>query len=220
VGDPNTGIAYNAQDTATTYDHMKDCLHNYAPNAGNLYYQGLKEATGYRAAAYLDGFVSENANAPTWTNAAAKIENALVQEYDRQGFIPLAENNKAYNNCNGRSIVLGEGLFYLHLIGQDSAMNPTLLHDLAMQYPADLSADTLSNPSMVTLESTRATNPQCKNNICLRYEWFSKVMLSSIIADIVYTAHGCTACTHLDLTKTVYNFNLSLPRSFDDGVQD
>ena len=71
VGDPNTGIAYNSQDTATTYDHMKDCLHNYAPNAGNLYYQGLKEATGYRAAAYLDGFVSENANAPTWTNAAA-----------------------------------------------------------------------------------------------------------------------------------------------------
>jgi len=220
VGDPNTGIAYNGQDTATTYDHMKDCLHNYAPNAGNLYYQGLKEATGYRAAAYLDGFVSDNANAPIWTDAAAKIENALVQEYDGHGFIPLAENNKAYNNCNGRSVVLGEGLFYLHLIGQDSAMNPTLLHDLAMQYPADLSADTLSNPSMITLESTRATNPQCKNGICLRYEWFSKVMLSGIIADMVYTSHGCTTCTHLDLTKTVYNFNLSLPRSFDDGVQD
>jgi len=99
-------------------------------------------------------------------------------------------------------------------------MNPTLLHDLAMQYPADLSADTLSNPSMITLESTRATNPQCKNGICLRYEWFSKVMLSGIIADMVYTSHGCTACAHFDMTKTVYNFNLSVPRSFDDGVQD
>ena len=220
VGDPRTGIAYNGQDTATTYDHMKDCLHNYAPNAGNLYYQGLKEATGYRAAAYLDGFVSGNANAPSWTDAAAKIENAMAQEYNRHSFIPLAESNKAYNNCNGRSIVLGEGLFYLHLIGQDSTMNQTLLHDLAMQYPADLSADTLTNPSMIALESTRATNPQCKNGICLRYEWFSKVMLSGIIADMVYSAHGCSACAHLDMTQTVYNFNLSLPRSFDDGVQD
>jgi len=99
-------------------------------------------------------------------------------------------------------------------------MNPTLLHDLATQYPADLSADTLTNPSIIAMESTRATNPQCKNGICLRYEWFSKVMLSGIIADMVYTAHGCTTCTHLDVTKTVYNFNLSLPRSFDDGVQD
>src|SRR5207253_1439181 len=172
-------------------------------------------ATVYRTVAYLDGFVPDNANAPTWTNAAAKIENALVQEYNRHGFIPLAENNKAYNNCNGRSIILGEGLFYLHLIGQDSTMNQTLLHDLATQYPSDLRADTLTNPSMIALQSTRATNPQCKNGICLRYEWFSKVMLSGIIADMVYTAHGCTTCAHLDTTQTVYNFNLSLPRSFD-----
>src|SRR5438477_7229537 len=165
VGDPHTGIAYKSQDTATTYDHMKDCLHNYAPNAGNLYYQGLKEATGYRATAYLDGFIADNDNANIWISAATKIEDALVQEYNRHGFIPLAENNNAYNNCNGRSIVLGEGLFYLHLIGQDSTMNETLLHDLAVQYPADLDADTLASPSMIGLESTRATNPQCKNGI-------------------------------------------------------
>jgi hypothetical protein len=45
-------------------------------------------------------------------------------------------------------------------------------------------------------------------------------MLSGIIADMVYTAHGCTTCAHLDVTQTVYTFNLTLPRSFDDGLQE
>ncbi len=220
VGDPGTGIAYNFQDTNTTYDDQKDCLHNDVVNAGNLYYQGLKEDTAYRATAYLDAFVPGDNKGDAWKKDASKIEHAMVQEYNTNGFIPLARNNDAYNNCNGRSVVIGEGLFYLHLIGQDSTMNQNLLHDLAKQYPADLAANTISSPSMISLESVRATGSQCPRYVCLRYEWFSKVMLSGIVADLVYTAHGCFSCKHMNVTEAVFNHNVALTQSFGDGLRD
>ena len=219
VGDPATGIAYNSQDTNTTYDDQKDCLHNFAPNAGNLYYQGLKEATAYRAAAYIDSQIPGDGNGPTWIGAASKIENAMVQEYNANGFIPLAKNNAAYNNCNGRTVVNGEGLFYLHLIGLDTTMNATLLTDLARQYPADVSANTINTPQMISLESTNATGSQCLNRVCLRYEWFSKVMLSGIVADFVYTKYGCAQCSHVDTSTDVFTYNAPMFQSFGDGIR-
>jgi len=220
VGDPNTGIAYHFQDTNTTFDDQNDCLHNNTPNAGNLYYQGLKEATAYRAADYLDGLVPGDNNGDTWKHEASKIENAIVQEYNANGYIPLAGNNNAYSNCNGRTVVLGEGLLYLHLIGLDDSMNHTLLQDMAKQYPADLRTDVISSPGMISLESAHATGSQCTGNVCTRYEWFSKVMLSSIIADLVYTAHGCTTCSRMDVTEAVYSHNIELGQNFGDGVRD
>jgi hypothetical protein len=220
VADPGTGIAYNFQDTSTTYDDQRDCLHNDTASAGNLYYQGLKEASAYRAAAYLDGFVPGDTSSDTWKNEASKIENAMVEEYNTSGFIPIARNNDAFNNCNGRSMVTGEGLFYLHLIGQDSTMNQTLLQDLAIQYPTDLSANSLSSPGMISLESIRATGSQCPGKACPRYEWFSKVMLSSIVADLVYTMHGCRSCHRIDVTQTAYGYNVLLSQNFGDGLRD
>jgi hypothetical protein len=220
AGDPQTGIAYNFQDTNTTFDDLQDCLHNDTANAGNLYYQGLKEATAYRATAYLDGLVPGDSNGDTWKNEASKIENAMVQEYNANGYIPLARTNNAYDNCNGRTVVLGEGLFYLHLIGLDDRMNHTLLQDMAKQYPADLSANIISSPSMISLESAHSTGSQCTGNICPRYEWFSKVMLSSIIADLVYAKNGCARCKNMDVTETVYIHNIALGQNFGDGVLD
>ena len=221
VGDPATGIAYNSQDTNTTYDDQKDCLHNQAANAGNLYYQGLKEATAYRAAAYIEGMIPGDNNNGNWLSDAGKIEAAMVREYNSNGFIPLAQNNEAYNNCSGRTVTTGEGLFYLHLIGLDTSMNPTLLQDLSRQYPEDLAANIISSPQMISLESTPATGSQCPhNNVCYRYEWFSKVMLSGIIADLVYTQHGCEQCRHMDVTTTVYNHDITLLQNFGDGIRD
>ncbi len=219
VGDPVTGIAYNAQDTNTTFDAASDCLHNSGAGAGNQYYQGLKEATGYRATAYLDGLVPGNTNGSTWNEAATKIEGAMVQEYNTHGFLPIADNT-TFSNCSGRTIMLGEGLFYLHLIGQDSTMNPTLLHDLAQQYPADLAADTLSSPNMIVLTSTAAHGVQCDTGHCLRYEWFSKVMLSGIVADLVYTKNGCSSCVQLNITEAAYTYNVSFAKTFSDGFHD
>ena len=218
VGDPKTGIAYNFQDTNTTYDAASDCLHNNASGAGNLYYQGLKEATGYRAAAYLDGLVG-GANGTTWTAAATKIEDAMVAEYNSHGFLPIASST-AFNNCNGRTITLGEGLFYAHLIGQDKFMNQTSLQDLAKQYPSDLSADTLTLPAMIVLTSTAATGPQCSTGHCHRYEWFSKVMLSGIVADMVYTQYGCTSCMRVDVVEAAYSYNFDFGSNFGDGFHD
>lgn len=219
VGDPNTGIAYNGQDTNTTYDAASDCLHNDAPGAGNLYYQGLKEATGYRAAAYLDSLIAGNTHGTDWIQAAVKIEGAMVQVYNSRGYLPIASNS-AFNNCDGRSIALGEGLFYLHLIGRDAAMNQTLLHDLARQYPDDLRADTLSTPVMIAMTSTQVSGPQCAGGHCRRYEWFSKVMLSGLVADTVYTQHGCSACMHVDVVQAAYLYNLSFGKSFGDGFHE
>jgi len=108
VGDPATGIAYHNQDTTTTYDDQKDCLHNSTSNAGNLYYQGLKEAAAYRATAYLDNFVLGDVHGASWQSDAARIEAAMVREYNAVGYIPLAESNAAYNNCNGRTPVTAE----------------------------------------------------------------------------------------------------------------
>ncbi len=219
VGDPVTGIAYNAQDTNTTFDAASDCLHNSGARAGNQYYQGLKEATGYRATAYLDSLVQGNTNGSTWNGAAAKIEGAMVQEYTTHGFLPIADNT-AFSNCSGRTITLGEGLLYLHLIGQDSTINQTLLHDLAQQYPTDLAADTLSSPSMIVLTSTAARGAQCSTGHCLRYEWFSKVMLSGIVADLVYTKNGCVSCAQLNITEAAYTYNVSFSKTFSDGFHD
>ena len=185
VGDPQTGIAYNFQDTNTTFDDQNDCLHNNAAGAGNLYYQGLKESTAYRATAYLDSFVPGDATGDIWINEAGKIENALVQEYNTKGHIPLSSENNAYTNCSGRTVVLGDGLFYAHLLGLDNTMNQALLQDLAKQYIKDLSANVISSPDMISLESVHATGSQCTTKVCPRYEWFSKVMLSGIIADMV-----------------------------------
>lgn len=220
VGDPQSGIAYKFQDTNTTFDDQNDCLHNNAANAGNLYYQGLKEAAAYRAAAYLDGFAPGNNNGATWKNGASKIENAMVKEYTTNGFIPLALNSKAYSNCNGRTVMLGDGLFYLHLIGLDKTMNQTLLQDIAKQYPADLNANIISSPDMISLESTRARGSQCGGNSCPRYEWFSKVMLSGIVADMVYATHDCTSCKRIDMTEAAYSHNIALKQNFGDGVRD
>ncbi len=219
VGDPTTGIAYNAQDTNTTFDAASDCLHNSGVGAGNQYYQGLKEATGYRATAYLDGLVTGNTNGSIWRNAAAKIEGAMVQEYHTHGFLPIANNN-TFSNCSGRTITVGEGLFYLHLIGQDSTMNQTLLQDLAQQYLSDLNANTLSSPHLVTLTSTSARGTQCAMGHCLRYEWFSKVMLSGIVADLVYTLNGCTSCERLDIVEGTSTYNLNSSKGFLDGIHD
>ena len=220
VGDPTTGIAYNFQDTNTTFDAASDCLHNSRSGAGNQYYQGLKEATGYRATAYLDSLVKGNSNGSLWKDAAAKIENAMVQEYNTHGFLPIA-NSTAFTNCSGRTVMLGDGLFYLHLIGQDGTMNQTLLHDLAQQYLSDLDADTLSSPKMVALTSTAASGEQCSTGHCLRYEWFSKVMLSGIVADLVYAKNGCPSCARLNsIAEAAYTYNVSFAKTFGDGFHD
>jgi hypothetical protein len=217
VADPTTGIAI--QDTPTTYDAASDCLHNDGPGAGNQYYQGLKEATGYRATAYLDSLIPGDTSGAQWTQAAAKIEAAMVQEYNSNGFIPIASNN-AFSNCDGRTIALGDGLFYAHLLGLDASMNQTLLHDLAAQFPADLQADTLTSPAMIAMTSTRASGPQCSTGHCLRYEWFSKVILASLVADTVYTQHGCASCLHLDMVEAAYLYNQGLINDFGDGFHD
>jgi len=219
VGDPATGIAYRSHDTNTTYDAASDCLHNDASGAGNLYYQGLKEATGYRAAAYLDALIPGDDNAGTWNKAATRIEGAMVREYNSNGFLPVAANN-AFSNCDGRTITLGEGLFYLHLIGQDGSMNQQLLADLAQQYPADLAASTLAQPPMIAMTSLPATGSQCAGGNCRQYSWFSKVMLSALVADFIYTARGCASCARLDVARTAYDRNIDSPGNFVDGIRD
>ncbi|HCI81258.1 MAG TPA: hypothetical protein DHW02_16390 [Ktedonobacter sp.] len=224
VGNPQTGIAYAGQDTATTYDAASDCLHNVGTDAGNQYYLGLKEAAAYRATSYLNTIVSHNANnsySTIWSSAATKIEDAMVQEYNSHGFLPLADST-AFSNCDGRSITLGEGLFYLHLSGLDQTMNQTLLSDLSSQYLTDLSQSTLASstiPGIVTMTSTVATGSQCKTGHCRRYEWFSKAVLSSLVADIVYTQHGCMNCARLDLSQAAYAHNLDLKSNFSDGIR-
>lgn len=220
VGDPQTGIAYKGQDTATTYDAASDCLHNTGQDAGNQYYLGLKEAAAYRATAYLDGLVGSNAYTSVWSNAATQIEQAMVQEYNAKGYLPLADST-AFSNCSGRSITLGEGLFYLHMSGLDQTMNQALLSDLANQYLTDLSQSTLSSatiPDLIVMTSTTATGSQCTTGHCRRYEWFSKAILSSLVADTVYTQHGCMACARLDLSQAAYIHNVDIVGNFNDGI--
>jgi hypothetical protein len=211
VGDPLTGIAYDGQDTATTYDDQPDCLHNSASNAGDLYYQGLKEAAAYRATSYLDAFVPGDEHGANWLTDAGKIETAMVREFKTVGYIPLAETNSAYTNCSGRTPVTGEGLFYLHLIGLDSTMNSTLLADLEQEYPADLAANTITSPLMISLESTGAGG--------LRYTWFSKIMLSSLVADMVYAHNGCSTCSHIDVSSPIFAHNVQLLQNYGDGLR-
>lgn len=219
VGDPQTGIAYHFQDTKTTYDAASDCLHNDLPGAGNLFYQGVKELAGYRATAYLDQLLARRQSANTWQLAAGKIEGAMVTIAHQHGFLPVAENT-ASNNCSGRTTTLGEGLFYLHLIGLDHSVNQTLLHVLAAQYPADLQATTLHDPPMIAMTSTQASGPPCGNGHCHRYTWFSKVMLSGLVADLVYTHYGCSTCSHLNLVSAAYAYNINASNGFSDGFHD
>jgi hypothetical protein len=105
-------------------------------------------------------------------------------------------------------------------MGLIGTVNLTLLRDLAKQYPADLSASRLSSPSMIVLESTSATSSQCPGGTCKRYEWFSKIILSSIIADLVYAKHGCTTCHRLNIVQPAYNYNIAFQQNFADGFHD
>jgi hypothetical protein len=111
-------------------------------------------------------------------------------------------------------------LFYLHLIGLDNTMNQTLLQDLAEQYPDDFYANQIYSPKMISLVSARATGVNCISYICQRYEWFSKVMLSGIIADLVYTTHGCIMCSRMEVTEAAYGHNLAIEQNFGDGIRD
>jgi hypothetical protein len=45
-------------------------------------------------------------------------------------------------------------------------------------------------------------------------------MVSGIIADLVYTQHGCEQCHHMDVTAAVYAHNIALPQNFGDGIRD
>jgi len=73
---------------------------------------------------------------------------------------------------------------------------------------------------MISLESVHVTGSQCTAKVCPRYEWFSKVMLSGIIADLVYTNHGCTSCSRIDVTEAPYMHNLATELNFGDGMRD
>ncbi len=222
VGDPETGIAYHGKDTSDTFDDQRDCLHNSpvdSSQAGNQYYLGLKEAAAYHAMAYLDGLVSDTP-AATWTAAATKIETAMIAEYNAHGFLPLGRDNSAFNNCGSRSIVIDDGLFYLVLIGHIADVNATLLQDLTQQYPADLAADTLTSPALVATESQRNTGGKCPYGTCPRYEWFSKVMLSAMVADMVFVLYGCHVCFHIDVATRAYQYNWNYGPNFGDGLHD
>jgi hypothetical protein len=217
-----TGIAYHGQDTSDTYDDQHDCLHNSpddSARAGNQYYQGLKEAAAYHAMAYLDGLVGDH-NAARWTAAATRIEHAMIAEYNAHGFIPLGQDNSAFNNCGSRTILLDDGLFFLALIGHITDISPALLQDLAKQYPADLAADTLTTPAMVATESQRNTGRGCPGGTCLRYEWFSKAMLSAMVAQIVFVLYGCKMCAHIDMATRAYHYNWNFSQNFGDGLHD
>ncbi|HTK05688.1 MAG TPA: glycoside hydrolase family 52 protein [Ktedonobacteraceae bacterium] len=233
VGDPLTGIAADGRDTATTFDAANDCLHNTSNDAGNLYYQGLKEASAYIATDYLISLLpgQQQTLMVNWQSAAARIEQAMINEYNQNGYIPVA-NSKAYSNCDGRTIMQGDGLFYLHLSGLDQQMNPQLLRDLAQQYPDDVQASTFqgpkapenvaSNPPLYLLTSKRVegSDEQCADSHCLRYTWFSKVMLSSIVADLVYSKYGCSTCKRMDMDEAAYAYNINLRQTFSDGARE
>jgi hypothetical protein len=221
VADPNTGIAYHSQDTSATYDDSWDCIHaspDASTDSGDTAYTGVKEAAAYHAAAYLDS-IGGSRNGLTWTAVAQQIENALMTKYVANGFIPTGLTT-AYNDCSSRSSVIGDGLFYLSLIGHISDINSTLLKDIAIQYPEDVSANTISQYNLVTTESARSNNSRCPSGGCPRSEWFSKEMLSSIIADTVYTANGCKSCTRIDLTTKAYMFNVNSSSNYQDGQHD
>jgi Glycosyl hydrolase family 52 len=233
VGDPNTGIATEGQDTATTFDAANDCLRNTDSQAGNLYYQGLKEAAAYIATDYLTGLLPSQQQRllTNWQPAATKIEQAMIDEYNQRGYIPIADNT-AYSNCDGRTIIQGDGLFYLQLSGLDQQMNPQLLRDLAQQYPDDVEAsifqgpkapaNVVENPPLYLLASKRAEGSmeQCADSHCLRYTWFSKVMLSSIVADLVYSKYGCSSCKRLNMDEAAYAYNSNLQNTFSDGARE
>ncbi len=233
VGDPTTGIAAEGRDTTTTFDAANDCLHNTADKAGNMYYQGIKEAAAYLATSYLANLSpnQQASSATNWQAAAEKIERAVISEYNRNGSLPIADNT-AFSNCTGGTIMQGDGLFYLHLMGLDKQMDGTLLNDLAQEYPNDIKSATfqgpkapdnvLSNPPLYLLSATRVqgTTAQCANWHCLRYTWFSKVMLSSIVADLVYSEHGCSTCKRMDLDAAAYAYNTNFTRTYSDGARE
>jgi hypothetical protein len=143
----------------------------------------------------------------------------MVSIAHTHGFLPVAENS-AFDNCSGRTITLGEGLFYLHLIGQDRFVNQALLRVLAAQYPSDVQATTLRDPAMIAMTSTQASGPQCGTGHCHRYTWFSKVMLSGIVADLVYTHNGCSSCARMNMVAAAYAYNINAPNGFSDGFHD
>jgi hypothetical protein len=144
----------------------------------------------------------------------------MIAEYNAHGFLHLGQDNSAFNTCVSRSIVIDDGLSYLALIGHIPDITPTLLHDLAQQDPADLSADTLTSPAMVATESQRNTGGKCPGGTCQRFEWFSKVILSAIVADLVFVLYGCHVCFHLDVATRAYQYNWNFGPNFGDGLHD
>jgi hypothetical protein len=232
VGDPTTGIA-TAHDTASTFDAANDCLHNVGNKAGNLYYQGLKEAAAYIATNYLVSLLpaEQQGTYTNWQSAAEKIEQTMIQKYKQNGYLPIG-GSTAYSNCDGRTIMQGDGLFYLHLSGLENKLEPELLNDLAQQYPGDVAAsvfkgpkapaNVIGNPPLYLLSSKRAegTQDQCANDHCLRYTWFSKVMLSGIVAELVYSKHGCSSCAHIDMDQAAYDYNNNFAKTFSDGARE
>ena len=45
-------------------------------------------------------------------------------------------------------------------------------------------------------------------------------MLSCIVADLVYTKHGCKGCSSLNLTLEVYTYKVSFPSNYGDGLHE
>ena len=129
---------------------------------------------------------------------AEKIEKSLKSAYEKYGYVPVSLD-KTFRGWNQLSVVAGEGLLLMCLGGSASPILKRCAGFLGDSYRKAF--DKSKTPYGIKLSSKEGVT------------WFSKVMVSDIVASYWYGQNQSTA-------DYVYQWNKNNPNAYNDGALD
>jgi hypothetical protein len=136
--------------------------------------------------------------AETYRRAAGNIAQTLEKAYDEYGYLPVSLD-ESFENWDAHSVVLGEGLFIPALTGYSSANMKEVAEILGESYEKAFPKSKLGHSIGLTTTAEGSS-------------WFSKVMVSDIVASYWYGIDRSTA-------HYAYDWNINNYYAYNDGVK-
>jgi len=171
----------------------------YRDNQGD-YRTDVEDGTG---SAYGDGYshpgneTLRNRQTKKYRNEAGIVINTLLGAYQKYGYLP-ASIDESFEGWHQHSVVLGEGLFLPGLAGFESEKLDDLVEALKDSYVKAFEQS--QKKYGITLSSDEPDT------------WFSKVMVSDVVAGYWYNIPASTA-------HYAFQWNVNNNYAYNDGVE-
>jgi len=136
--------------------------------------------------------------AERYEEEAEKIQQSLKKAYRKYGYVPVSLD-QSFEGWEQKSVVLGEGLMYMGLGGAQSEILDEVAEMLGDTYQQAYAESQTSYG--IKLSSGESVT------------WFSKVMVSDLVAAYWYDITNSTA-------HFTYEWNKNNPNAYNDGAYD